>query len=230
MVTGGRYPESKHYSQGNLSDKYVWGGILGASGAAPGFYRRFWFQKLSGWGPLVCFPILSTSQTFAGLEPEPRRMDSPPSTSCWESFPVARKLGRTPNVAQRALYRALIWRNNLGISTSAEGSDSEDPPEDEGLVRGNWEIVSNRTRMLWMARLVQNQRSTCRWDGSARAYELFRSSGGFVDLFPGQSEPFVEPEFFKHLVAFLATEGTTFDQPMDPAVGETVFIPFIVEP
>jgi len=121
-------------------------------------YGRLRCQKLSCWGPTTCFPMLSTSQTFLGLEPESGRMDSPPSTSCWESSPVALKLGRTPNVAQSALYRALIWRNNLGISTSAAGSGSKDVPEGEGLVRGNWAIVSNRTRMLWIARLVQNQR------------------------------------------------------------------------
>ena len=102
--------------------------------------------------------MLSTSQTFLGLEPESNRIDPPPSTSCWESSPTALKLGRTPNVAQRALYRALICRNNLGISTSAAGSGSEDVSEGEGLVLGNWAIVSNRTRMLWIARLVQNQR------------------------------------------------------------------------
>jgi len=103
-------------------------------------------------------------------------MGSLPSTS-WESFPAVLKLGRTPNDAQRALYRALIWRNNLGVSTSAEGSDSEDVPEGEGLVRGNWAIASSKILMLWIARLVQTKGSAHRWDRrymSIRTLLIFR--------------------------------------------------------
>jgi hypothetical protein len=84
--------------------------------------------------------------------------------------------------------------------------------------------------MLWIARLVQIKGSVCRRNGCARVYELFRSSSGLVYLFPGQGEPFVEPELFKHLVALFATKGTTFDQPVDSPMGEPISVPFVVEP
>ena len=90
-----------------------------------------------------------------------------PSVSSWESVPAALKLERTPNVAQRALYRALIWRNDLGISSSAEGSECE------GLIRGNWAIVSSKTLTLWITRLTQNRGLTHRRDRFARVYERF---------------------------------------------------------
>jgi len=145
-------------SRGVHSDRRIQKGLLGTPDVFQACMKvwRFWFQKLSCWGSVVRFPMLSTSQTFLGLEPESSGMDSPaPASSSCESLPVALKLGRTPNVAQRALYRALIWRNNLGISISAEGSNSEGAPEGEGLVRGNWAIVSSKTLILCIARLVQ---------------------------------------------------------------------------
>ena len=149
-------------SQGIHSNRRVHSSVHLMSSQARMETWGIWFQKLNCWGPVVRFPILSTSQTFLGLESESSGTDSPASTSSCELPPVALKLGRTPNVAQRALYRALIWRNNLGISTSTEGSKSEDAPEGEGLVRGNWAIVSSKTLILWIARLVQIKGSAYR--------------------------------------------------------------------
>ena len=150
--------ECRCYFQGDHDGRCGRKVFLGALDVAPSLFGRSTVQKLSCWDPVARFPILSTCQTFFGLAPESSCIDPPLSASPWESLSAALKLGRTPNVAQSVLYRALIWRNNLGMSTSAEWSDSEDDPEGEGLVRGNWAIASSKTLMLCIVRLVQNQR------------------------------------------------------------------------
>ena len=54
----------------------------------------------------------------------------------------ARRLGRTPSVAQRALYRDRICRNSLEMSRSAA-----ELSEVDGLTRGNKEMRSKRRLM-----------------------------------------------------------------------------------
>ena len=62
----------------------------------------------------------------------------------------ARRLGRMPSVAQRALYRDRICRKSLGISIS----DAEEEWSNvDGLTRGNWEMRYKRCLMWFIVRL-----------------------------------------------------------------------------
>jgi hypothetical protein len=70
--------QSITYKVGIVAD--VIGRTLGGLDDVSSLHGRFWFQKLS-WGPAVRFPMLSTSQTFLGFEPESSCLGCPSSAS-----------------------------------------------------------------------------------------------------------------------------------------------------